>query len=369
MEEIRPNQLDIAFNVLKIKYADYDRSIINSNWNLQPGDRVNVFINLESAFKNISMIPDLENQLMVQRNFEAILAADILNLAGHYKRFFMGNQLDTRVYLYHTDFTSEHYNQSKYNENYRSYYRCKFTQNPKFVYFTDALMERTLPLVETCCGFIPRVYYIKAKNIEGSVVPYVIQQDDLERGDNRKNFIIGDDFYDTQYGMLPGFLNHYVKRFGTSKPLITCDNKEILVSKFGLPAEYCGPFVSCFETYSLYTTLLSCRGDRIRTIDTLAGIGIRTLTDYIRDAERTNHIQETTTNPTMLSEMFPDEFREEYVNNFYCTSIPAIYEELTDAEKLSLTTQRKDRFDNQGLLELNNSIFSHRPLILETLCI
>ena len=105
----------------------------------------------------------------------------------------MGNQVDTRVYLYQTDFNSERYNQLKYNENYRSYFHCKYTQNPRFIYFTDALREKSLPLVKTCCEFIPRVYYISAKNIEGSVIPYVIQQDDKTRNDHRKNFIIGDD--------------------------------------------------------------------------------------------------------------------------------------------------------------------------------
>lgn len=48
MEDIRPNALDIAFNVLKIRYAEYDRMIQMNGCNLQPGDRINVFINLES---------------------------------------------------------------------------------------------------------------------------------------------------------------------------------------------------------------------------------------------------------------------------------------------------------------------------------
>lgn len=368
MEDIRPNALDIAFNVLKIRYAEYDRMIQMNGCSLQPGDRINVFINLESAFKNVSMIPDLENHLMTQRNFEATIASDILNLAGHYKRFFMGNQVDTRVYLYQTDFGSDHYNQLKYNENYRSYFHCKYTQNPRFIYFTDALREKSLPLVKTCCEFIPRVYYISAKNIEGSVIPYVIQQDDLKRNDHRKNFIIGDDFYETQYGMLPGFLNHYVKRFGVKRPLISCNNREILAELLRIPVQESEPIVKHFETYAMYTTMISCMGDKLRTIDSVAGVGIKTLLKYISRAESTNRIQENITNPNIISEIFPDDFRQKYTDNFYCSSIPSIYEELTDAEKLSLTSQRKDGIDMQGLLQLNQSIFYHHPLTLEALC-
>lgn len=368
MEDIRPNALDIAFNVLKIRYAEYDRMIQMEGCHLQPGDRINVFINLESAFKNVSMIPDLENHLMTQRNFEATIASNILNLAGHYKRFFMGNQVDTRVYLYQTDFNSERYNQLKYNENYRSYFHCKYTQNPRFIYFTDALREKSLPLVKTCCEFIPRVYYISAKNIEGSVIPYAIQQDDKTRNDNRKNFIIGDDFYETQYGMLPGFLNHYVKRFGVKRPLISCNNREILSELLRIPVNESEPITKHFETYAMYTTMISCMGDKLRTIDSVAGVGIKTLLKYISRAESTNRIQEDITNPNIISEIFPDDFRQKYMDNFYCSSIPSIYEELTDAEKLSLTSQRKDGIDMQGLLQLNQSIFYHHPLTLEALC-
>ena len=43
MEDIRPNALDIAFNVLKIRYAEYDRMIQMNGCNLQPGDRINIY--------------------------------------------------------------------------------------------------------------------------------------------------------------------------------------------------------------------------------------------------------------------------------------------------------------------------------------
>ena len=110
----------------------------------------------------------------LQRDFETILISNILNLAAHYKRFFISNGLDTKVYLYHTDFDSTEFNQCKYNEDYRMYYLCKYNNNPKFVYLTDALKATVLPEVKIYCEFIPNLYYISAKNIEGSLVPLVI---------------------------------------------------------------------------------------------------------------------------------------------------------------------------------------------------
>lgn len=360
------NPFDITFTVMKIRYADYDRSIQNEHF-LTNNDRVNVFINLESIFKNLSMINDLERKLILDRNFVPILASNIVNLAAHYKRFFMNSRLDTRVYLYHTDFRSESFHQTKYNEDYRSFYHCKYTQNPKFIYLTDALIDHILPMVRTCCEFIPRVYYICASDIEGSLVPYVISQDDKKRNDNRKNFIISSDIYDTQYSYIPGFLSHYLKR-NFSNRLVTC-KKEVLISLLAnKESEDCKDIISIYNNHARYATMLASLGNKERSIDKLDGIGFATVTNLLQNAVATNRIVDTTSSPNMISEVYGSDHRKQYLDNFYCTSIPDMFEELTEAEKESLTCQRKDRFDNQGLLELNRTVFANHPLTLEALC-
>ena len=48
----------VCFNILKMRYKDYDESITSKNF-LYPTDKINLFINLESVFKNISMIPKI----------------------------------------------------------------------------------------------------------------------------------------------------------------------------------------------------------------------------------------------------------------------------------------------------------------------
>ena len=362
----KSNPFDICFTVMKIRYADYDRTITAENF-VQENDRVNVFINLESVLKNLSMIQDLEKKLVLERNFEVILTSNIINLAAHYKRFFMNNRMDTRVYLYHTDYQSNTFHQSNYNENYRSYYNCKYTQNPKFTYLTDALNEHILPMVRTCCEFIPRVYYLCAKNIEGSVIPYLISEDDKARKDNRKNFIISSDIYDTQYKFLPGFLSHYLKR-GWGNSVMTCRTDDLLPLLANKPVSECNDILNLYKTHSYYTTMLASLGNRERSIDKLDGVGFATVTNSLLDALATNRIDRSTSSPSILSEIYPEEKREQFVNNYYCTSIPLIYEELTSAERLSITSQRSDRFDNQGLLDLNKTLFYDHPLILETLC-
>lgn len=362
------NPFDICFNVMKIRYADYDHSITNASF-VCPTDRVNVFINLESVFKNLSMIQDLERKLILNRNYTTILASNILNLAGHYKRFFVGNHLDTRVYLYHTSFKSQTFAQQAYNENYRSYFICKYTQNPKFIYLTDGLTDTVLPNVKTCCEFIPHVYYISATDIEGSLVPYIIAKHDVEIGQPRKNFIIGNDIYDSQYNYLPGFLYHHFKRgFGNS--LITCKKEEILGLLFGKKDEDdLEDLNALYHSHSFYTTMLACLGDKLRSIDGIPGVGMYTISNRLIEGLQQKKIVTDTTNPRILSEIFlEDEVREKFIKSYYCTSIPDMYAEVTDAQKTAILNQVIDRFDNQGLLDLNKQMFYNYPLVLEALC-
>ena len=198
----------VCFNMMKIKYSDYDEYLTNADF-LKIHDKVNVFINLETVFKYLSMINDLEKKLILQKKFDVILVSNIINLAAHYKRFFMNNGLDTRIYLYHTDFNSKRFSQRKYNEDYRLYYLLKYNDNPKFVYLTDSLKSRILKEVKAICEFIPRVYYISGLDIEGSEIPYVIGSEDT----TRKNIILSGEFYDTQYSLIP---NYFISYFHSS---------------------------------------------------------------------------------------------------------------------------------------------------------
>lgn len=352
----------VCFNIMKIRYADLDEYLTSAKF-LQPNDKVNVFINLETVFKYLSTIVDLEKKLILQKHFPVILVSNILNLAAHYKRFFINNGLDTRIYLYNTDFLSKTFSQFKYNEDYRTYYLLKYNDNPKFVYLTDALKEKILPEIRTISEFIPRVYYISAMNIEGSVLPYVVGEDDK----SRKNIIISGEFYDTQYSLLPNYFVSYIHNAIGAK--VVCNNiKNCLEVITKRKDEELDSFCDTYGTYSMYCSLLSVLGDRSRSIDGISGIGPRILEKYILQGITKNEIQKTTTSPELIGNIFHDEYtKEEFMNNFYCASIVEIDRELTLSDKLSMLNQRKDRFDNESLMKLNSTKFYNYPLILEAL--
>ena len=55
----------VCFNSLKLRYKDYDESISSKNF-LNPTDKINVFINLETVYKSLSTILDLEKKILLQ---------------------------------------------------------------------------------------------------------------------------------------------------------------------------------------------------------------------------------------------------------------------------------------------------------------
>ena len=352
----------VCFNILKLRYVDYDESLTKLNI-LKPNDKVNVFINMETVFKHLSMIPELEKKLVLQRDFEEILISNILNLAGHYKRFFKENNLDTRVYLYHTDFDSCEFNQYKYNDEFRSYYLVKYNSNPKFVYLTDALKDSILPNVKIYCEFIPDIYYISAKNIEGSLVPYIISKEDP----SRINLIIGGEFYETQYSLIPNFIDHYIHK-GPGYNLVTDSPIEHIKGITRKTEEEISPMMKFYNQYNFYCTLLSVLGDRTRSIDGMSGIGPKVLQRYLENGIQKNEIQLSINNPNIIGDIFHDtDLKEDFVNNFYCMNISAMYEELTYSQKISIYNQRSDRLDTNSLIKLNSTKFYNHPLILESL--
>ena len=353
----------ICFNIMKIKYVDFDEIISKASFLRDKSEKVNIFINLESIFKYLSMVTDLEKKIILQKDFSLIIKSNILNLAGHYKRFFVNNELDTKVYLYHTDFNSTEFTQNKYNRDFRSYYLLKYNENPKFVYMTDFLKDDVLPEVKKICEFIPNVYYITDKNIEGSLIPFIIGEEDK----TRKNIIITGEFCDTQYSLLENYFVSYIHNgVGYRK---TCSNiNEYLKETTKKQNDELDSFCKTYSTYSMYCALLSVLGDKMRSIDGLSGVGPKILERYILQGLSNNEITLTTNNPMLIGNIFHDEeMKDEFVNNFYCISVLDMYDEINTSNKISLMNQIIDRFDNGSLLTLNATKYYKYPLILEAL--
>lgn len=358
----------VCFNMLKIRYRDYDEDLTRLNF-LCPNDKIDVFINIESVLKYLSMIPDLENKLLLQRDHNTLMVSNFLNLIAHYKAFFIKNGLDTKIYLYHTDLDSTYFQQSNYNEDFRSYYMIKYTSNPKFVYLTDELKKSIIPEVRTIIDYVPNAYYVTSKNIEGSLIPYIIANEEKDR----KNLVIGGELIDTQYSLIPNFVNHCVMR-GRGICKLTSTVDQYLSSITKKPVEDIGNLIELCNDYTTYVGLLSSLGDKSRSIDGIPGVGAIKYGRMVKEAFDDMRINKSSLTPEVLSEIFRtqandfnNELAKDFINNFYCMSITKMYDELTQAEITSIKHQITDHVDVNGLIELNKGKFFNHPLILESL--
>lgn len=354
----------IACNQMKIRYQEYDESLKFKNF-LQPNDRVNVFISVESVLRNISRIPDLEKKIILERDFVTIMVSNLINLIAHYRGFFRSNGLDTKVYLYMTSLDSNYFYQSKYNDDYRSYYLVKWNENPKFIQFSEAFRRDILPLTKTYLEFIPDAYFLDGVNIEGSLIPYIV----AKASPIRKNLIISEEVYDTQYGLMDGFVMHYLHReFKESYTASTSTQylKELIKKEEkDIPSD----IQMLYNHYPFFVSLLSVLGDKSRSLDGVSGVRGITLTKLLFEGIGKQVINMSTESLVMLREIFQgyEDRQEEFDKNFHCSSIKMGFDDLTNADCLSITNQIQDRIDVNSLLHLNQTVFAKYPLLLDRL--
>lgn len=355
------DSFSIAFNIMKMKYIDYDTSLDGLDF-LTPEDKVNVFINLESVLNLISTIKDVDKKVILEKNtLPQVLASNILNLGAHYKRFFRGNHLPTRVFLYLTDLKSTKFNEYEYNEDYRSYYINKYMSNPRFMDLSDILTRDTIPLVKKIIDFIPGVYFINATDIESSVVPMVIANSDK----SYKNLIITGDVFETQYGYYENFVTHFLRRTPVYNST-SCTIRQFLREAFKremLDDEY-----ELFLNRSFYITMLASLGEKYRSIDSIKGIGTGTVLRLLYKAVNVDNTLSANANTIdMIKKAFANEIEDELVTNFKLYDVELKEQELTESQRFSIMEQMVDRFDKDSLLQLNSTYFYEHQLMLQEL--
>lgn len=354
------NPFSVCFNMMKIRYVDYSKSIDSLNF-LKPTDKVNVFINFESVLSNISCIRDVDKKLILERDFPTILTSNILNLAAHYKRFFRQHNLETRVFIYYSDLQSTEYNLEKYIEDYRSYYMIKFMNNPRYAYLGEELVGTIIPDAQKIAEFIPNVYFIKATNFEGSLVPLIISSLDK----SFKNLIVTGDVYDTQYQLFDDFATHYIRRSNRGTTL-SYTIRKTLEDVFKETDDEVIPMEIISNKY-FYYLIFSCIGDKPRSIEPVKGIGIRTVVKFILSGIDNGIITKNTNRIELLVNIFPEDVREQITNNFQAFNLESQMSLLTSQDIYDVEKQIVDRFDNNSLMTLNSGKFYNHQLMLQEL--
>lgn len=355
------NPFSVCFTSMKIRYSDYESSIKDLNF-LTNKDKVNVFISFESVLSNISMLRDLRDKLLTERQFTYMIEAEAINLCAHYKRFFRDNDLETRVFLYYTDLCSDNYINFKYNDEFRSYYREKYLCNGNLGNIGIKLVDTIIPRLEKIMQFIPGVYFISGKNIEGSLIPWIIGNQDT----NYKNFIISNDKYDTQYlSINDNYCLHYIKR--SPMGIRTYCTFDKYLTDLLKNNKFEADINMIRNNSSFYTLIMSACGDVSRSLDPLKGIGEKTIINYLINGINDGLLTKDTSSIDMLETIIPDDQRERASNNFNCINLENQYRELGDQDIFNITNQIVDRFDYNSLLRLNREDYANYQLMLNEL--
>ena len=104
------------------------------------------------------------------------------------------------------------------------------------------------------------------------------------------------------------------------------------------------------------------------SVEFIIFIGQKILKNYIESGINRNEIKLSTYSPEMIGKIFhDDDIAEEFINNYYCTNVINMSQELTDSDIASILNQRRDRLDLNSLIALNKTRFANHPLILESL--
>ena len=353
------NPYSVCFSSLKIRYTDYDRSIDDINF-LHQTDEVNVFLSTESILNNLSSLKDIDSNLLLERFSTFILESEIINLCAHYRRFFRDNHLKTRVFFYGSSLTSEKYNNSKYIEDYRSYYRNKYMRNPKYQQLGHMCVETIFPRVKQICEFIEGVHFIETSEIDGSLIPYIIYKMNPER----KNFIISTEKYDSQYFLFPeNFDVHYIRRGSGGTKVIT-KFESYISERFPNLVEDGEVDTNLLKNPSFYSIMLSALGDKHRSIESIKGIGEKGILKALTDGVKNGVINQDTTSPELLVNVLPEEVREYALANYKAIDIRRQYEDAEKNQIFNIENQITDRFDHNSLKQLNLEDYSDYPLMV-----
>lgn len=364
MSDIRDasDSFSICFNMLKVKYVDFDKTFDDTGF-ISPKDKVNVLINMEMVLKLISSIKDLERKIIDTKDFATIITSNIINLAAHYRRFFRGNGLDTNVYMYYTDFNSTEFNECKHFEDFRMFYINKHQRNPKYIMLGEILTKEVIPQVRTILDFIPGIYFLTAENLDAAAVPGIIRDMDPKR----KNVILTSDILDTQYTDNIQFCTYLLKR--TSEGLRTFYTKRgylEYIIKNTSDLSY-SQELEFYSNQSFYALLLSCLGEKYRSLDGVPGLRSSSLIKLLDRGIRDKVITSTSTELSVILEVFPEISRDMVECNFKCIAIDEILRRVTETQKNKITMQVVDRSDNNSLMKLNSTMFFNHPIMLEAL--
>jgi hypothetical protein len=352
--EVYKSGIGVTAGSLMLKWNMIDEHVRRSVLNIQPGDNVNVFINLECVLHNLSMYKGILTAVNFYKQKMVIeLESGILNLMASYKAYFRRLKCNVKMYFYITSLSDNQQQMSVYNKFYRNYYHNRYMQNPQFKPVGDLLNSTIIPEVELILSYIDKCYLLKADTFDGSIIPYIVSKFDDISGD----------IFDTLYMMEGNFLDIYIKRrFNNFGVYSTIDDTVRSIIKEESPFD-----ISIFNSEMYYRLLLAIKGSKIRNIKAAKGFGYGKFMNILKDGLDKGIVLRDFGSIDSILELFPKQYQEDIKIAFICTNIETQYQLLSDTDISNIKSQIIDKVDDTSLNALNNKRFLDYPINLPSL--
>ena len=349
----------LAAGSLMLKWNLIDNLLGYSTLKLQPGDHVNVFINLESVLKNLSIGKGHVTAVNFHKQkFVLEMESSILNLMANYRMYFKKERCDPHMYFYYTDLAFADQQMSIYNKYYRTYYQNQYMQNPKFKIVGELMNNTILPETSLILQYIPGCYMIKSNNFDSSIIPLIISE-----FSPAKNVIVSGDVFDTLYMFNPNFIDIYIKRrFGNLSMASTIGDTVKSIVKNASDVD-----LSIFKSEMYYRLLLSIKGSKIRNIRSAKGFGYIKFMNIMQQGIKDGIVLRDFSSIDSIIQLFPEQYREDIRNAFQCTSLETQYDLLSSSDIINIKSQLVDKVDMKSIEALNNKRFLEFPINLQGL--
>lgn len=359
MENYIQGKIGVCAGSMMLKWNLLDQHVRTHQIHLQPGDKVNVFINLECVLRNLFMQRGLNEMVNFHKQSVVIeLESAILNLMASYRSYFSKEKCTTRMYFYATELSDFPQEMQVYDKYYRTYYRNKYMQDPHFSKMGELFRDIIFPEVKLILSYVPDCYFIVSKHFDSSVIPKVVSE-----FDDSKNVIITGDLFDTLYMFDPNFMTIYVKRrfqhFAvTSDPSSTVQT--IIKNEPLLD-------MTIFNSEMYYRLLLSIHGSKIRNIKSAKGFGYGRFMKILKNGLEKGIVLRDFESIDSILGTFPEAYQADIKKAFQCTSIDTQRSILNDTDIEEIKSQMVDKSDTKSLESLNNRRFLDSPINLPSL--
>lgn len=343
--------IEPIFNMNKIKFDRLDQLAV-----IPPGTtHVNIFIGLEGVFRTL-INSRIENQLRAsgydQKQLKLDLISGIINLGQHYRLYCAKQRISSKIILY-WNYPMGNYKNRTYIPKYRDEYNRKMFRSDTCPFLVET-MEDAHELLKTTVDYINEVYVVDGGVAESSLVPYILAKI-LPSGEHVQNLIVTRFSYDFQY-ITYGY--KVVVPAKDDSELITIDN---VVDKMKISGHIKNPLTVPLQQIVTMKALL---GDEHRGIPKLDGYGLSGAVKTINHAVQTLKIHSACEEIEYLEEIVEEKHRRLFHNNYRCTSLPYQESELTPTNISYIENQLVDKFDDDKLKEINETVFMQCPLMI-----